>query len=51
MLDAVVRAGPTMQNRPETADETAEAVTARGGVGIHVRSDHTVDAFGTNKHN
>jgi NAD(P)-dependent dehydrogenase (short-subunit alcohol dehydrogenase family) len=28
--------------RPETIDETAEMVTARGGVGIPVRTDHTV---------
>src|SRR5215216_1952919 len=31
--------GPT---RPETIEETAEMVTARGGVGIAVRVDHTV---------
>lgn len=30
--------------RPETIDETAEMVTARGGVGIPVRTDHTVPA-------
>jgi NAD(P)-dependent dehydrogenase (short-subunit alcohol dehydrogenase family) len=30
--------------RPETIDETAELVTARGGVGIAVRCDHTADA-------
>jgi NAD(P)-dependent dehydrogenase (short-subunit alcohol dehydrogenase family) len=29
---------------PGTIDETAEAVTARGGKGIAVRCDHTVDA-------
>ena len=29
--------------RPETIEETAEMVTARGGVGISVRTDHTVD--------
>ena len=29
-------------NRPETIEETAEMVTARGGVGIPVRVDHTV---------
>lgn len=39
-----VRGGPTTQNRPETIEETAEAVTARGGVGIPLRCDHTVDA-------
>ena len=30
--------------RPETIDETAEWITARGGVGIPVRVDHTVPA-------
>ncbi len=30
--------------RPETIDETAEMVTARGGRGIAVRADHTVEA-------
>ncbi|MFQ5926924.1 MAG: SDR family NAD(P)-dependent oxidoreductase [Terriglobia bacterium] len=39
-----VRGGPTTGNRPETIDETAEALTTRGGVGIPVRCDHTVDA-------
>jgi NAD(P)-dependent dehydrogenase (short-subunit alcohol dehydrogenase family) len=29
------------KKRPETIDETAEMVTARGGVGIAVRVDHT----------
>ncbi|MEM7112691.1 MAG: SDR family oxidoreductase [Chloroflexota bacterium] len=29
-------------SRPETIDETAEMVTARGGTGIAVRVDHTV---------
>ena len=29
------------KKRPETIDETAELVTARGGVGIAVRVDHT----------
>ena len=38
------RGGPTTANRPETIDEAAEAVTSRGGVGIPVRCDHTVDA-------
>src|ERR1043165_9106448 len=27
--------------RPETIDETAEMVSARGGRGIHVRTDHS----------
>jgi len=39
-----VRGGPTTNDLPETIDETAEMVTARGGVGIAVRCDHTVDA-------
>ncbi len=39
-----VRGGPTTEGRPETIDETAEGVTARGGAGIPVRCDHTVDA-------
>jgi len=30
------------KKRPETIEETAEMVTARGGVGIPVRVDHTV---------
>lgn len=38
------RAGNTTQNRRETIDETAELVTARGGLGISVRCDHAVDA-------
>jgi NAD(P)-dependent dehydrogenase (short-subunit alcohol dehydrogenase family) len=33
---------PGMKNRPETIQETAEIVTARGGRGIAVRVDHTV---------
>jgi NAD(P)-dependent dehydrogenase (short-subunit alcohol dehydrogenase family) len=32
---------PGMANRPETIQETAEIVTARGGKGIPVRVDHT----------
>lgn len=39
-----VRGEPTPRNLPETIDETAEEITARGGVGIPVRCDHTVDA-------
>lgn len=31
-----------LSNRPETIDETAERVTARGGQGIAVQIDHTV---------
>src|SRR5689334_12257808 len=38
-----VRGNPA-GNRPETIEETAERVTARGGVGIPVRVDHTVPA-------
>jgi NAD(P)-dependent dehydrogenase (short-subunit alcohol dehydrogenase family) len=37
-----VPGSPGMKNRPETIDETAELVTARGGRGIAVRTDHTV---------
>ena len=36
--------GSTTQDRPETIEDTAEAVTAQGGTGIAVRCDHTVDA-------
>jgi len=36
-----VRAQPSDLNRPETIDETAERVTAAGGRGIAVRTDHT----------
>jgi NAD(P)-dependent dehydrogenase (short-subunit alcohol dehydrogenase family) len=32
-----------MPGRPETIEETAELVTARGGTGIPVRVDHTVE--------
>ena len=39
-----VRGSPTPRGLPETIDETAELVTARGGVGIPVRCDHTVDS-------
>ena len=36
------RAAPfDLANRPETIEETAEMVTARGGKGIHVQVDHT----------
>src|SRR5262245_2448639 len=34
----------TTENLPGTIDETAAAVTARGGKGIAVRCDHTSDA-------
>lgn len=35
------RAGRSDMGRPETIEETAELVTARGGAGIPVRVDHT----------
>jgi NAD(P)-dependent dehydrogenase (short-subunit alcohol dehydrogenase family) len=38
-----VRGGRTTEDLPETIDDTADEVTARGGVGIPVRVDHTVD--------
>ncbi len=38
-----VRGGDSSAERNETIDETAELVTARGGVGIAVRCDHTVE--------
>jgi NAD(P)-dependent dehydrogenase (short-subunit alcohol dehydrogenase family) len=34
----------TWAGRPESIDETAEFVAARGGVGVPVRVDHTVEA-------
>mgnify|MGYP000002903683 CR=1 FL=1 len=37
-----VRGRPATGNRPETIEETAELVTAAGGVGIAARVDHTV---------
>jgi NAD(P)-dependent dehydrogenase (short-subunit alcohol dehydrogenase family) len=39
-----VPGSPGMKDRPETVQETAEIVTARGGRGIAVRVDHTVPA-------
>ncbi len=36
-----VPGNPGMKNRPETIQQTAELVTARGGKGIAVRVDHT----------
>src|SRR5512142_2153316 len=36
-----VRGNLARQGRPETIEETAELVTARGGKGIAVRVDHT----------
>ena len=38
-----IRGKPSTKGRPETTDETAEMVTARGGVGIPVQVDHTVE--------
>jgi NAD(P)-dependent dehydrogenase (short-subunit alcohol dehydrogenase family) len=37
-----IRGRPATGTRPETIQETAELVQARGGVGIPVRVDHTV---------
>ena len=39
-----VRGHPATPGRPETLEETAELVTAEGGLGIAVRTDHTVEA-------
>ena len=39
-----VAGGQTTDNVPGTIDDTAREVTARGGTGIAIRSDHTVDA-------
>ncbi|MFP4438443.1 MAG: SDR family oxidoreductase [Chloroflexaceae bacterium] len=39
-----VRGKPATGNRPETIEETAEMVTAYGGVGLPVQVDHTVAA-------
>jgi NAD(P)-dependent dehydrogenase (short-subunit alcohol dehydrogenase family) len=39
-----VRGRPSDLNRPETVDETAELVTAAGGQGIAVQTDHTREA-------
>lgn len=39
-----IRGKPATGTRPETIEETAELVTARGGRGIAVRVDHTVEA-------
>jgi NAD(P)-dependent dehydrogenase (short-subunit alcohol dehydrogenase family) len=38
-----IRGKPATKGRPETIEETAEMVNARGGVGIAVRVDHTVE--------
>lgn len=39
-----VPGSPGMVNRPETIQETAAMVTARGGRGVAIRVDHTVPA-------
>ncbi|HYZ86638.1 MAG TPA: SDR family NAD(P)-dependent oxidoreductase [Bryobacteraceae bacterium] len=39
-----VRGQATTENLPGTVEETAELVSARGGTGIAVRCDHTVDS-------
>lgn len=39
-----VRGGPTTEGLPGTVDDTADEVSARGGTGVAVRCDHTVDA-------
>ena len=39
-----VRGRPATPGRPETLEETAETVSAEGGRGIAVRTDHTVES-------
>ena len=39
-----VRGKPATEGRPETIEETAEMVTAAGGRGVAVRTDHTVES-------
>jgi len=39
-----VRGSATTEDLPGTIDETAEAVTARGGLGVAVRCDHKFDS-------
>ncbi|MPZ79426.1 MAG: SDR family NAD(P)-dependent oxidoreductase [Actinophytocola sp.] len=38
------RGSDTTENLPGTVDDTADEVTTRGGTGVAVRCDHTVDA-------
>jgi NAD(P)-dependent dehydrogenase (short-subunit alcohol dehydrogenase family) len=38
-----VRGKPSTKGRPETTDETADMVTACGGLGLAVQVDHTVE--------
>jgi NAD(P)-dependent dehydrogenase (short-subunit alcohol dehydrogenase family) len=44
MTGRSVDGGPTTDNVPGTIDETAREVNQRGGRGVAVRCDHTVDA-------
>src|SRR3984957_578735 len=37
-----IRGNPATAGRPETIEETAELVTAAGGVGVAIRVDHTI---------
>ena len=39
-----VRGGPAVDNLTGTIEDTADEVTARGGRGVAVRCDHSVDA-------
>lgn len=39
-----IKGQPTTENLPGTLEETAEIVTTRGGTGIPVRCDHTLDS-------
>jgi NAD(P)-dependent dehydrogenase (short-subunit alcohol dehydrogenase family) len=36
------RGNPATGTRPETIEETAELVTAAGGIGVAIRVDHTI---------
>jgi NAD(P)-dependent dehydrogenase (short-subunit alcohol dehydrogenase family) len=38
-----IRGKPATTNRPETIEETAEMVTAHGGMGIYAQVDHTAE--------
>jgi len=39
-----IRGRATTENLPGTIEDTAEEVTARGGTGVAVRCDHTIDS-------
>jgi NAD(P)-dependent dehydrogenase (short-subunit alcohol dehydrogenase family) len=39
-----IRGNPSPYGRPETIEETAELVTAAGGIAVAVRVDHTIEA-------